>query len=681
MEKKVKRYKSHLRIAIFVLASIISAVSVPTEHVFRYDFRTGEPWAYSDLIASDNFPIKKSENQIKREKDSILYAILPVYRFDSTTSEYVSKALNVAFLKHRKNIRKSLRIKEIGDSLTRFEKEILKVTAEMYKKGIFQTLPDAADVVLVLHDKNASEINVKESYSEKMAYDKLSQVAKRYRSDIYPKLNFDELVKANHIPDNEMSEKIMSEQFADFSEYAGVVQSGERIVAKGEVINDLKYRMLVSFREYSEKQTVTSMPGALHYLGQWIMFLLFYAIFFAALFIFERKAFDSLKQVIFFVIGTLFYVIFASLLARYDSLSPFIIPMLILPVLTVTFYNAQTAILHHTVTLVIVSFILPNSFDFFLIQFISGFALAAGLVHLRRRGQVLRMTFLVFLLQVVVYLALTLVYENSFAKLDYEFLLWAFISSAIIPATYPMVYMFERAFGFISEVSLIELADTNRQLLRDLSEKAPGTFQHSMQVANLAEDAVRKINGNTLLVRTGALYHDIGKMQRPSFFTENQLNGQNIHDTLTPEESAKIIIEHVSYGLELAHKHHIPSQIQEFISTHHADGVVRWFLHAYKEKHQGEVIDESKFRYKGHKPSTKETAVVMMADSIEAASRSLKTYDKKSISDLVDKLIDFHFAERNFSMTDMTFNELKIVRQAFKDKLINVYHSRIEYPE
>jgi len=676
-----ERYKTIIRIAMFAAAAILTAIVVPGEHGFRYDFRIGSPWAYSDLIASSDFPILKSEQQLKQDRDSVINSLKPVYRQDSVAPVFAAESIKRIFRLFNEKNKDHKLYPFYKDSIDDYRHLLLDITEEMYAGGVMLTHSGEASSIIVLQDNVAEERSLSECYTEKTAYDKLKNISERYKNGLYPSVRIDEIVKANLIPDEDLFAKMKEDALSEVSLHEGIVQTGERIIAKGEVVNELKYRMLNSFREQVKNQTVVSVPGALHYLGQFVMFLMFFAVFYIALYIFERKAFESLKQIIYFIGGTLMYAMAAAIIARFDSVSPFMIPILILPVLTVTFFNAQTAILHHTLTVVVVSFILPNSFDFFIIQFISGFAVAAGMMHLRRRGQVLRMTLLVFVLQLILYPALLLVYENSFTKLDSEFILWALVSSAFLPASYPLVYVFERAFGFISEVSLIELADTNRPLLRDLSEKAPGTFQHSMQVANLAEDAVRKIGGNSLLVRAGALYHDIGKMLRPAFFTENQLSGKNPHDAFPPEESAKIIIEHVSQGLHLAEQHHLPAQICEFIVTHHADSTVRWFLHAYKEQHPEQPVDETLFRYSGHKPYTKEAAVVMMADSIEAASRSLKNYDKKTINELVDKLINYQISENLFTDTELTFSELGIVRQAFKDKLVNIYHSRIEYPE
>lgn len=680
-----------IKILLFFLASVITVVFIPRENVFRYEFRKGSPWAYDDLIAAHNFPILKSEKKLKEERDSLAASVKPIYEYDSVVAEEAIERIDRDMEEYKKSLKdtdltelKEYQFKsrkELDSLIVGFEAELKKEVKKLYGKNILQLEPQNFDNFVVLHGKLGIDYNTDDCLTEKAAYNQLIKFAEQHSLPLKPEFDYENYIKANIFPDTETYEKIKTERINDISPYEGMVQAGERIIAKGELIGETKYRILLSYKEDFRRHAESDETQIYAVLGQWMIFAFFYAIFFFSLMFFEEKSNNSVKTSIYFLTGTVFYAVFAGIISHYDSLSPYLLPILILPVLTVTFFDARTAILHHTVTLVIVSFILPNGFDYFVMQFISGFAIALGLLHLRRRGQILQAAFYVATLQAVIYLLLTLIYENTLVEIDTEIFLWILINSVFIPVAYPLVYLFERVFGFISDVSLIELSDTNRPLLRMLSEQAPGSFQHSVQVANIAEEAVRKIDGDALLVRAGALYHDIGKSANPAYFTENQLSGKNLHDELEPLESAEIIINHVKHGIEIAEKHHLPMQIREFINTHHADGKVRWFLHAYKQQNPEEEVDEKLFSYPGKKPRSKEAAVVMMADAVEAASRSMKEYKPETISALVDKLIDYQVSENMFSETELTFSELKTIRQAFKDKLMNIYHSRIEYPE
>ncbi len=663
-----------LKIAIFVIASVITVLLIPRETGFRYEIRKGAPWAYPDVIAPHDFPILKSDRQLEHERDSIKAAVKPYFTYDSTVYEQILERFTNDFgTLEEKN-------KAPKDSLDNFKTNFSNTLSEIYRQYILETLPPQKELK-ILKGQTAYEILSENCLTEKAVYNKLKAFGAKYKADFYPNINYENYVLSNTFPDLETTELIKNERLKSISLYSGMVQAGERIIAKGELVNDLRYRMLISYRKSLEQNpegTDNPLPALF---GQWIIFLFLYAIFFFSLLFFEPKVIRSVKEILYFISMTLFFVILASVNARFEQLSAYLIPVLILPVITVTFYKTQIAVWHHTLTVVMLSFIVPNGFEYFIVQFISGFAVAVILTRLQRRGQIMQAAFFAFIIQIPIYIALHLVYENSFTDFSYYIFLWILINSIIIPMAYPLMYVFERVFGFVSDVTLIELSDTNRPLLRMLSDKAPGSFQHSMQVANLAEEAVRNINGNTLLVRAGALYHDIGKTKNPAFFTENQLSGKNPHDKLPPEESAKIIISHVTQGLELADKYHLPKQLQEFIISHHADSKVRWFLHAYKQAHKNEPIDESLFQYHGTKPKSKEAAVVMMADAVEAASRSLQSYDPQSISDLVDKLIDYQISEGHFADTNLTFSELTSIRKSFKTKLANIYHSRIAYPD
>jgi putative nucleotidyltransferase with HDIG domain len=358
-----------------------------------------------------------------------------------------------------------------------------------------------------------------------------------------------------------------------------------------------------------------------------------------------------------------------------------LIPLIIVPLTISTFYDIQTAIIIHLLTVFATGYMVPNGFEFTFMQFAAGLGAVLTRHKINHRSHFIKVSALVFAIYSVIYTGLVLTHEGNFAEIKMvKYAVFA-INALLLLLAFPLFYFFEKVFGFLSNITLLELSDTNRPLLRMIAEKAPGTFQHSMQVANLAEEAVMQIGGNPLLVRVGAMYHDIGKTEAPAYFIENKHSSQNPHDLLEPERSAEIIINHIKRGIEIAEKNNLPKEVIDFIRTHQGTGKVRWFLNAYKIEHPDVVLDETKFEYPGPIPFSKETAVLMMADSIEAASRSMKEFSEESISNLVEKIIDYQIKEKQFEEADITFAEINRVKSVFKQKLVNIYHTRIEYPK
>jgi putative nucleotidyltransferase with HDIG domain len=373
-------------------------------------------------------------------------------------------------------------------------------------------------------------------------------------------------------------------------------------------------------------------------------------------------------------------VIMAHLSINSQSFNIYLMPFCILPIIIRAFYDTRVALFVHLVTVLIISFMAPNRFEFAFIELLGGMVAIFSIVNMRNRSQIFLSAGLIFLTYSVAYVGITIIQEGGsdvITSLDFA---WFAVSGLLTLFSYPLIFIFEKIFGLTSDVSLLELSDTNGKLLRELASRAPGTFQHSLQVANLAEEAIYTIGGNSLLVRTGALYHDIGKMEMPVFFIENQASGINPHEELSFDESAAIIISHVIKGIEIAKKHNLPEQIIDFIRTHHGTTITGYFYRSFKNAFPDEQIDESKFHYPGPIPFSKETAVLMMADSVEAASRSLKKYDAESIDNLVEKIIDTQIEQNQFANADITFKDINILKKIFKKKLMNVYHVRVEYP-
>jgi putative nucleotidyltransferase with HDIG domain len=416
-------------------------------------------------------------------------------------------------------------------------------------------------------------------------------------------------------------------------------------------------------------------------LGHLIFIIVCITVLFLFLLNFRREILEDSLKISFILIIVLIFVSIASVTLKYSIDSIYLIPFAIIPIIIRTFYDARLALFIHIIVVMLVGFFAPNGFEFVFLNFIAGIIAIFSLTDLHRRGKLFLSAFLVVITYSIIYFGMSITYEGNVHDIKWENFLYFGANGVLLLLSYPLIYVFEKVFGFLSEVTLLELSDTNQPLLRLLAEKAPGTFQHSLQVANLAEDAVYKIGGNPLLVRTGALYHDVGKMDNSICFIENQNSGYNPHDYLELDESAKIIINHIIIGEKIAKKYKLPIQIIDFIKTHHGTSRVEYFYRLFKNKFPDKTIDEKKFTYPGVKPYSIETAVLMMADTVEAASRSIEKIDENAINNLVDSLIDKQIANGQYEDAPLTFKDVSIIKRIFKQKLVNIYHARIEYPK
>ncbi|HRN42425.1 MAG TPA: HDIG domain-containing protein, partial [Vicingus sp.] len=409
------------------------------------------------------------------------------------------------------------------------------------------------------------------------------------------------------------------------------------------------------------------------------------SILFYSLFIFLKnvstEVYHENKNIAFIMLIMLGFLALTILVVKFSSFSVYLIPFCAIPILFRTFFGNRIALFVFVITTFIISFVVPNSFEFILIEIIAGITTLYTILNVNKRSELFFTALIIFISFSVIYIGFSIIHEGSITKINWSNLKWFGISAGLTLFTYPLIYLFEKMFGYISDVTLLELSDTNNKLLRELNLKAPGTFQHSLQVANLAEEAIREIGGNALLVRTGALYHDIGKMINPAYFIENQSSGINPHDDLNYEESASIIINHVILGIEMAKKNQLPEQLIDFIRTHHGTTKTQYFLRMFAIENPDLNIEDKMFQYPGPIPFSKETAVLMMADGVEAASRSLKTYSIETITELVNTIIDYQVKENQFINTDITFKHITLIKRLFIKKLTNIYHVRVEYPK
>ncbi|NLH57014.1 MAG: HDIG domain-containing protein, partial [Rikenellaceae bacterium] len=488
-------------------------------------------------------------------------------------------------------------------------------------------------------------------------------------------------VLANLHFDAKSTEIITQDMLANLSITKGLVYAGESIVTKGEVINQDLYQIIFSLKREHESKIGFRGSFRVLILGQALLISMLFLMLFLFLYNFRREILSDNRKIIFILLLITIMAILSSILIKRNIINIYIIPLAIVPIFIRTFYDSRLALFIHLVTVFLVGFFVPNSFEFVFIHFIAGIIAIISLTNLYRRGKLFLSISLVYISYIAVYVGIAIIQEGSILTIDPYSFLWFAINALLLLTSYQLIYLFEKIFGFLSDTTLMELSDTNQDLLRQLAEKAPGTFQHSLQVANLAEEAIFKIGGNPLLARAGALYHDIGKMNNPYYFIENQASGFNPHQGIDYEESAEIIIKHVAEGIQIAKKHNIPEQIIDFIRTHHGTNKVQYFLRLYREKYPELKDNVSLFSYKGPKPFSRETAVLMMADAVEAASRALKTITYEAINDLVENIINYQQIEEQYSDADITFKDITVVKSAFKKKLLNIYHARIEYPK
>ncbi|NTW34309.1 MAG: HDIG domain-containing protein, partial [Bacteroidetes bacterium] len=460
----------------------------------------------------------------------------------------------------------------------------------------------------------------------------------------------------------------------------GMVQKGERIISKGELVTADKYQVIESLKKEYETQLGASSKYYKILIGQILLICISISVLLLFLLTYRNDVLADNKKVFFILMNIYFMVLITSTVLKIDAIYLYIVPLCIIPVIIRVFFDTRLALFVHLVTIIIIGFIVPNSFEFIFIQLITGIIAIMSVVNLRKRSQFFHTTLLIFATYSATYTGITLMQDGSLADININIYFLFACSSLLILFSYPLIFLYEKLFGFVTSVSLMELSDINSKLLRALSTKAPATFQHSLQVANIAEEAVYGINGNSLLVRVGALYHDIGKMDMPNYFIENQRNGINPHEDYSSDESAEIIISHVIKGIELAKKYNLPEQVIDFIRTHHGTRKTLYFYTQFIKNNPDELVDESKFTYHGPIPFSKETAVLMMADAVEAASRTLKKTDEKSINTLVEDIIDTQIAQQQFVNSDITFRDITIIKKIIKKKLLNMFHVRIDYP-
>ena len=640
--------------------------------MYRYD--VGKPWMYGSVIAKFDFPIYKTDEAIKHEQDSLLKHFQPYYSLNP--------------LIEKKQVERFLHDYEQG--INGLPKEYVGIVAkqmqEIYQMGIINTneynniFKDSTSMIRFVSGKNAKSLKVSSFYSTIAAYEHIFANEKlAAQRAILSRCNLNNYIEANIVYDKEKSDAEKNDMLSSIPLASGMVMSGQKIIDRGEIVNDYTCRVLNSFDKEMKRRSSTQDEIMTTFIGQTLFVLILVMMFTSYLTLFRKDYFEKPRSITMLYTMITLFPILVSMMMKHNFFSVYIIPFAMAAIFVRVFMDSRTAFITHVTMILICAAAVKYQYEFIIVQLASGLVAIYSLRELSKRSQIFITAILVTISSCIVYLALQLMQDNQVFNIDPSMYTYFIINGIFLLLSYPMMYLIEKMFGFISNVTLFELSNTNKGLLRNLSEIAPGTFQHSITVGNLAAEIANRIHANSLLVRTGALYHDIGKMTNPVFFTENQA-GVNPHDQLSDLESAQIIISHVTEGLKLAEKFNLPGIIKDFISTHHGTGLTKYFYINYCNEHPDEQVDKEMFQYPGPNPFTREQAILMMADTVEAASRSLNEYTEESISTLTNKLIDSQVAGGFFRECPITFRDIALAKSVLIERLKSIYHTRISYP-
>lgn len=640
--------------------------------MYRYD--VGKPWMYGSVIAKFDFPIYKTDEAIKHEQDSLLKHFQPYYSLNP--------------LIEKKQVERFLHDYEQG--INGLPKEYVGIVAkqmqEIYQMGIINTneynniFKDSTSMIRFVSGKNAKSLKVSSFYSTIAAYEHIFANEKlAAQRAILSWCNLNNYIEANIVYDKEKSDAEKNDLLSSIPLASGMVMSGQKIIDRGEIVNDYTCRVLNSFDKEMKRRSSTQDEIMTTFIGQILFVLILVMMFTSYLTLFRKDYFEKPRSITMLYTMITLFPILVSMMMKHNFFSVYIIPFAMAAIFVRVFMDSRTAFITHVTMILICAAAVKYQYEFIIVQLASGLVAIYSLRELSKRSQIFITAILVTISSCIVYLALQLMQDNQVFNIDPSMYTYFIINGIFLLLSYPMMYLIEKMFGFISNVTLFELSNTNKGLLRNLSEIAPGTFQHSITVGNLAAEIANRIHANSLLVRTGALYHDIGKMTNPVFFTENQA-GVNPHDQLSDLESAQIIISHVTEGLKLAEKFNLPGIIKDFISTHHGTGLTKYFYINYCNEHPDEQVDKEMFQYPGPNPFTREQAILMMADTVEAASRSLNEYTEESISTLTNKLIDSQVAGGFFRECPITFRNIALAKSVLIERLKSIYHTRISYP-
>ena len=662
--------------AVLVIGTVAIIVwLMPRSNQFSFNAEKGRPWVYSDLSAPFDFPIYKSDEVINRERDSLMKLYEPYYLINKDISG--------------KQIRQFY--KDYSNGIPGLENDYLSIIAnrlrDLYATGIMNSSEytelhqDTARLIRIIDGKTANSVPITEVNSVISAYEKifLDETLAQHR-EILKKCNLNDYLTPNLTYDKDRSEASLNELHNSIPLATGLVQRGQKIIDRGDIVDAKTYNILMSFKKETERKHENDPQFSLTILGQILYVAIFITCFTIFLTLFRKDYFEKVRSAAMLYALIMIFSVTACIMVSHSILHIYMLPFAMVPIFVRVFMDSRTAFMAHMTTIFSCACILQHPLEFITVETIAGMIAIFSLRELSSRSQLFWTAVLITVGMALTNISLDWMRNNDFTRLNYSEYNYIIINGLLLFCSYPLLYLLEKAFGFTSNITLIELSDMNKELLRKMSEVAPGTFQHSIQVGNLAAEIARKIGAKSQLVRTGALYHDIGKITNPIYFTENQ-SGVNPHEKMGYIDSAQMIISHVTEGVKMAEKYDLPKVIREFITTHHGQGKAKFFYVQYKNAHPNDEVDELLFTYPGPNPFTKEQAILMMADTVEAASRSLPDYTEKTIRDLVNRLIDAQVAEGYFKECPITFRDIAYAKTVLIEKLKTIYHTRLSYPE
>ena len=671
------------KVILFLVSTIAIVYLFPKGGQFKYEFNNGQLWRYDNLYAPFDFAIQKSEEEITIEKKEIEVNAKLYFKYNKEVVEKVKQDFENSLSKFKTN--DSLTI----DEVQKFKKLGSTIISQVYNDGFLESvsesrIDDQNDIISIKKENEVKDIPFKNLNTSKEVLSIINSNLKTIKSQYKSNLLLDELagiIKPNITFDNELTNKIIEKSIDGISYTKGKVSSGELIILKGDIVEGKKLAILNSLKSESESQIWSESNY------NWIVFgytiLVSLALLMLLLFLhkYRIEIYNNNNKVTFIFFNIFAIIFIQTLVIKYNSDYLYIVPLSILPIILKAFFDARLGLFAHVLTVLLLGYIVPNSFEFIYLHIIAGIVTILTVSELYKRANLFISVAQITVIYMLTYFAFSIIKEGNASQINWDYFMLFAANGLLSFLSIILIYIYEKVFGLVSDVTLLELSNTNTPLLRELNEKAPGTFQHSMQVANLAEAAANEIGANSMLVRTGALYHDIGKMANPMYFIENQATGVNPHNDLSPSDSAKIIIDHVILGVEIAKKNNLPDRIIDFIRTHHGTSTTYYFLRKEQELNPDTKVKVEKFQYKGPIPFSKETAILMMCDAAEAASKSLKNPTAQSINDLIDKIVSKQVSNNQFVNSDITFREINIIRKVIKKKLMNIYHLRVEYPE
>ncbi len=676
---KGKVMSSKIRYSIYIVSLVLAVVAVyfmlPKDESFDRYFEIGKPWTYETVMAPKDFAIYKSETQLENERAEALRELEPYVinsKFEIYNSQFAIQKQNLSLSNREYNW-------------------LVEQLNEVYGVGVM-ALQDKQEfermgvqrVVMLDGNSVKGKMALSRIFTPKTAYNYILEKAKKailIDDNILKASNLSEYIEPNVTIDRAKTEQAMQIIEEGVMLTSGMVQKGEKIIGKGEVVTEKTYQILKSLQQVMDgEDSMNGKEDVWRVVGNGVLIILLFVLLMSYFLLFRPKVLESIRATEFMILMVLGMLGLLALLTQYLELNEYIVPFAMLPLVVRVFFDSRTALYVHIIAVLLACQMVPDATEFAFLQILAGMVAVSSLKDMNARGQLVKSALLIFAVYAVSFVAMELARGVEIENVDWVMLFVFALNAIALLFAYGLIFIIEKLFGFLSEVTLVELSNINSPLLMEFSEKCPGTFQHVLQVSNLAVEVAKKVGANALLVRTGALYHDLGKMVNPMYYTENQ-TGVNPLNELPYEEAAQVIISHVQEGVKIAEKHNLPYQIIEFISMHHGCSKVKYFYNSFKNKYPDVEIDERKFTYPGPLPSTKETAILMMSDAVEAASRSLKSYDKESIRDLVGKVVDGQIADGQFKNAPLSFHDVEIAKDIFVEKLQNIYHTRIQYPE